>query len=468
MVSGLMQGTGSVSLWGFSKALDFQDSNGIFTEKNTTLLDIKSAIADETEPLDVLLIGASDPRHIIKTAGRAWKHSSRQIHFHVIEPQSSLLARHMLLLSILFDPLDDIGIQVSKAIVLGLVNLLVERAELFLECYGNLLIRKKTATWINAYTLPLIRAMTDGAGVLGKLIDFSGLKFRERDDIEFVFKFWRDQAKQFDAKSLWDIRLRRYYAARYDCRENAIDWDYHMNIRQMDKTVSIIFKPEFLRWRLHGTAFEVRESTYECANRSMATVDVLKQDGVNVAKWGYFSDILFGPYLAFGIDTENKEMLVTNNDSHKHTSQEISEYNVRSLIHELKTGTLYEEAETKKITCADTKILPDYNILDKIKVSFLPCDVSITLEKKRSKLAGKFKTIFISNAMAHRLADAAHVLHPQGEIIVETAKFMVELSKELRQSFEKKLDTIASSAGLVRKQFADCDANVEFMVFKKE
>ena len=50
-----------------------------------------------------------------------------------------------------------------------------------------------------------------------------------------------------------------------------------MNIRQMDKTVSIIFKPEFLRWRLHGTAFEVRESTYECANRSMATVDVLKQ-----------------------------------------------------------------------------------------------------------------------------------------------------------------------------------------------
>ena len=51
-----------------------------------------------------------------------------------------------------------------------------------------------------------LRAMTDGAGVLGKLIDFSGLKFRERDDIEFVFKFWRDQAKQFDAKSLWFVK----------------------------------------------------------------------------------------------------------------------------------------------------------------------------------------------------------------------------------------------------------------------
>ena len=54
------------------------------------------------------------------------------------------------------------------------------------------------------------RVITDSKGPLAKLIDFGALKFRERDDLEFVFKFWRDSKKPFDAKALWDHRLRSY------------------------------------------------------------------------------------------------------------------------------------------------------------------------------------------------------------------------------------------------------------------
>jgi dynein assembly factor 3 len=35
------------------------------------------------------------------------------------------------------------------------------------------------------------RVITDSKGPLSKLIDFGALKFRERDDLEFGFKFWR-------------------------------------------------------------------------------------------------------------------------------------------------------------------------------------------------------------------------------------------------------------------------------------
>ena len=164
-----------------------------------------------------------------------------------------------------------------------LFGIFTERAELFLECYGNLMIRQKTANWLQTVSSDLIRVVTDGKGLLGSLVDVSQLKFRERDDIEFVFKFWRDaQNKSFQASQLWDYRLRQYYTTRYDVRDNAIDWDYHMKFKDLDKELaSIVYKGEFLRWRLHGTAFEVRESAYDAPNRSMATVNILKQVPLN-------------------------------------------------------------------------------------------------------------------------------------------------------------------------------------------
>ena len=71
---------------------------------------------------------------------------------------------------------------------------------------------------------------------------------------------------------------------------------------------------------MHGTAFEIRESTQDAPNRTMATVEMLKQDGVKVAKWGYFSDILLGPFIPFGIDSEYKSMLKTANEQHIHVT----------------------------------------------------------------------------------------------------------------------------------------------------
>jgi dynein assembly factor 3 len=39
---------------------------------------------------------------------------------------------------------------------------------------------------------------------------------------------------------------------------------------------------------------------------------------VKVAKWGLFSDILVGPYTAFGMDSDFKEMFEKANDMYKY------------------------------------------------------------------------------------------------------------------------------------------------------
>lgn len=121
----------------------------------------------------------------------------------------------MLLLSIVLEQQDQ-GLQ--------------EQSELFLECYGNLLIRQKTNDWIQQKASDLIRVVTDSKGTLATVFDFSALKYRERDDLEFVFKFWRDKTKPFDSAALYDIRQRQYLKNRFDNRENIFDWDFNMKL----------------------------------------------------------------------------------------------------------------------------------------------------------------------------------------------------------------------------------------------
>jgi dynein assembly factor 3 len=131
----------------------------------------------------------------------------------------------MLHLSILLDEMPDVSLQ--------------QRAELFLECFGNLLVREKTRDYIKEKASELIRfrsayltkrVITDGKGLIASIINFSALKFRERDDIEFVFKFWRDEKRSFDSLALLDYRMRKYLGKRFDSKENIVDWDYNMKL----------------------------------------------------------------------------------------------------------------------------------------------------------------------------------------------------------------------------------------------
>ncbi|KAJ3051740.1 Dynein assembly factor 3, axonemal [Rhizophlyctis rosea] len=407
------------------------------------------------EPLEILQIGASDVRHILKTAGRAWRHGERGLNFHVIEPQSSILARNMLLMSVILDVESELSLQ--------------DKTDLFLELYGNTLLRERTADLVRDRSSALIRVVTDEKGHLAKIFDFSNLKFRERDDLEFVFKFWRDEKKSFEVDKLW--------------------------LAFSDK-VPLLHKQEYLRWRMHGIAFEVRESSYSKPNRSVATVELLKQvtfeisaalvtfieridiqNGLSIPKWGYFSDIVTGPFFAFGQDSERKEMLKTKNGIQVNTAQEIAEYNVKSLIHEIYHKSMYSDTEAEKkeekIVEVDDSAPPALPTAPQppptsFKIIYHPCDHTQTLQKKRAKLTNKFQQIYLSNAMAHHLPEVVPLLKEDGVVIVETARFMIDLNDEQIKAFGTKVMEMATEAGLQRMKIKDEPVDVEHFVFVKQ
>jgi len=67
-----------------------------------------------------------------------------------------------------------------------------ERVELFLEVYGNALVKEKAEQQIDDYSKELINILTEHRATAGvkELMDFTNLKFKQRDDVEEVLRSW--------------------------------------------------------------------------------------------------------------------------------------------------------------------------------------------------------------------------------------------------------------------------------------
>ncbi|KAI9205104.1 uncharacterized protein BJ171DRAFT_458782 [Polychytrium aggregatum] len=431
-----MEGIGSVGIWGFSKSIDLQDRDSINEEHvYQSINDGRSGRDDELHrdgSHDILLIGSIDSRHLMKTISRAHRHEPTKLNFFVMEPHVCQLARHMALLLLFLDHSNDLGLQ--------------ERCELFMDIYGNTMMREKSADWVKLKTPEMIRAVTDGTGFLASIFTFNHLRFRERDDLEFVFKFWQDPKRKYEASKLWEYRVRRHLGIRFDHRENAFDWDYHMKIPESGK--SVLSKHEYLKWRSHGIGFEIRESSHEHSNRTMATVDGMKEDGLTVSKWGYFSDIVMGPYVAFGLDSENKDLIKTKNGVFTKTATDVTEFNIKGMMYELETNAEYKEGQPMLLSDPDAKM---YRAQDHVQIHFLPCDFGYLLKKKQ-KFVRKFRSIFLGALMAHRLPHLAELMDTDGLLIVENAQFVLDLNSDQKEEYERRVAGMATEAGLEQTQ----------------
>ncbi|KAJ3245595.1 Dynein assembly factor 3, axonemal [Chytriomyces hyalinus] len=406
-----MEGAGTAGVWGFSPAIDM-----------LSLADMDRSQQENAQDANILLMGARDARHIIKTIAHLGRHKNftGNLNFYVYEEQAPMLARTILLLSMFLDPDPNIN------------N--AEQSQFFLEVFGNTFLRGKSYDALKSLATSLIILLGDNKGPLASLFSLNLLKFRDRDDLEVVFKFWRDDAKKaYDIEKLWDSRLRRLYGPRYDCRENSVDWDYHM---KLVKEVTIIHKTEFLRWRQHGIAYEVRGSTYDKPNRTTATLENMKQDGVKVVKWGYFNDVITGPFIPFGIETENELLLKRDNDMHKHASSEVAEFNIASYLEEYK------------------KTFPTVeSLLSRVKIHLLPPGANPTasllkLTKSKTVAPMQFTSIFVSNSTAQCIAQIPPaLLGPKTRMSVETARFMLDLKATQVQAFTEKLVEVCTESG---------------------
>uniref|UniRef100_A0A0B7AGC5 Dynein assembly factor 3, axonemal n=1 Tax=Arion vulgaris TaxID=1028688 RepID=A0A0B7AGC5_9EUPU len=478
----MTDGYGNINWWGFSPALDLQE---------TGLIQMCNKLScTAPEEVHILLVGTGDIRHILKTIARRYRHTQKKLLFYVVESALELYARDMLLMMIALELQKNMGLQ--------------DKTELFLEIYGNSLVRQQSSEYVENMAHELIKMVTDFDYMKKKIpmFDLSQLKYKERDFLESILKFWRNRGKiiPFEISKCWDLRLRQLMGVRYDCRRNVYDWDYNMEL--IERGGSIVYVRQYKDWRDNGVAFQIREGTYDVPNRTLSSAMVFKLEGERFPRRGYWGDMVVSPYITFGTETEEKSFYKKQNNMHVKTAEDVSEFNIMSMFHEITSNEKYElpnvkppekkeetkqtarleeiteeevenmEDDEKKNELEDNKSDENVNMsksedenenkseeklnsetdhewlcLDDVSITFLPlaCTQELIRKKKYQQL---FSVVFFSNSMVHHLKpEVSQLFADKCSLILETALFMLELKKDSVVEFVKKISDMATAAG---------------------
>ncbi|XP_061565351.1 dynein axonemal assembly factor 3-like [Cololabis saira] len=421
------EGAGCVTWWGFSPARDL----------------LRTGPARYEGDVNVLLVGSGDPRHILKTiAGLQEKQS---LHVYVIENSMELVARQLLLLYLALIPQEIMGIN--------------EKTEVFLEVFGNGEIRSQTEEILQQAASHLSLFVTEMLEVSAHAcLNTTFLKFKERDELARIFKLWtQPSSSEHPALILmskaWDYRLRQHLGTRYDSREGCFDWDLTMKL--YEKGCQVINKRQYVQWRERGLAFEMREGVYQITNPTLLSSRVFGQRGEKVAVRGYWGDIASSPYLSFGIETDDESLLKTQNGQHVKTAQDISFANVQGLFQSLSSrrGCLtvsQSGTETKNPTTQagqKSARINDLMQLNGVSVTFLSLDSLQKLPEKQ-KYSHYFHTIYLSASCVHQLdRTMRQIAAPDAVVVIELAKYILDLNKEQEAGFATKVASMALEMG---------------------
>ncbi|KAJ0060217.1 hypothetical protein NL108_004074, partial [Boleophthalmus pectinirostris] len=397
---------------------------------------------------NILLVGSGDPRHVLKTiAGLPNKHN---LHVWVIENNIEVIARQMLMLYLALMPQGSMGFS--------------EKTEVFLEIYGNSEICNHTAEMLRHAASHLIVSVTETMEeATHPCLDTSLLKFKERDELARIFKQWTQQEYSVSGRptpivmsKAWDYRVRQHLGTRYDSRTGCFDWDLIMKLHE--KGGRLIHKHQYSQWRAGGVAFELREGVYQTLNPTFLSSRVFSQKGSKVAVTGYWGDIVSSPYLSFGIETDDKSLLKTQNGQHIKTAQDVSVANIQALFQSMynrqERPSTPDEEKQMPSTDNDSKCVSvnDLLHLDGISVTFLPMD-ALTKMPQKEKYSNLFNVIFFSVGCVHQLSPALRqIAAPDAVLVVELAKFILDLNKEQERGFTSKVKDIAQESGFEPSQ----------------
>ncbi|KAM8927740.1 dynein axonemal assembly factor 3 [Pelodytes ibericus] len=440
--------------WGFSPALDLQ-----MHCLQSTIQHLTSS--DDIPELHILLVGAGDSRHILKTICQASRWPQRKLNFYLIESDLEQVARHILFLTLALRNPEQMGLQ--------------EKSEIFLELFGNSLVRSQTATYLQEQCELFICLVTDPdyQQCVIPCLNLNALKFKERDELESIFKFWRNpESRLFPIEKYWDVKNREFLGRRYDSRRGAYDWDLSMKLHE--RGAGVISNTDYNRWREKGVAFVIREGIYDTPNKTLSShMSVVHRFG-KVRARGYWGDIITSPYIAFGIETEEKRLLKTANNVYVQSAQEISQYNIVALFHELVTGQRYSLPDSCKVDSEALKPCPIFppsaladacteepngneeNGTDDIK-SFIPLNNveihflhlnSVNDLHKNRKFHNLFNILYFSCSMVHNLRPEYKLMAAKkATLLLELTKFIVDLQAEKLKSYVSIVTKVAKESG---------------------
>ncbi|XP_054625472.1 dynein axonemal assembly factor 3-like isoform X2 [Dunckerocampus dactyliophorus] len=419
------EGAGCVTWWGFSPARDLNDTGPVRHKREVNLL----------------LIGSGDPRHILKTI--AGLREEDVLNVWLLESSMEVMARQMLLLFIALTPQEMMGLN--------------EKTEVFLEVFGNSMIRSQTEDTLKRAASQLSLHINNTLeSDMHPCLDASLLKFKERDELVRIFKSWMQPSAlptPISISKAWDYRVRQHLGTRYDSKKGCFDWDLTMKLHE--KGCSVINKQQYVRWRECGLAFELREGVYQATNPSLLSPRIFNQRGNRVALIGYWGDIVSGPYIAFGTETEDESLLKTQNGQHMKTAQDISFANVQELFRSLSRrqdcSAIHQSSSDKEQppTNSDHKPVTINNLmhLNRVSVNFLPLD-SLQKLPEKVKYSHFFDVIYFSTSCAHHLgSNIRQIAAPDAVLVVELAKYILDLNKEQEAGFAERVASMCTEAG---------------------
>lgn len=435
-------------MWGHSPALDIQQH--IEEAAPSSVTDLPS--------VNVLVVGAGDVRHVLRTIAQAYRHShGRRVHFFVLEPSIEAAARQLLMLTLALEPAEVLGP--------------AQKARAFLEIHGNTLIKPNTLQYIRQKSNQLICMVTDPSYLKGRMpiVSLDYLKYKERDYLESTYKFWRSSTQQdFDIVNLWDIKLRSNLGVRYDSRQGLFDWDYHMKLNASMEGGTPITAQEYIGWRETGVAYRWPEGECIDINVTLAS-GTLSQHTFRDCQ--YSGDQLTGPYISFGVDCEDEDMLKKYNNQFIKRTTDIAERNVTRMMYEIAFRKPYEAEPDQDnggaVVMQDPPPLrrtevdpaaPPLMVQREEYCSLIVEDATVTflspgtLEEDRpsARFRGSFQVIvvgqsFLPNIIAPPLLGLAT---EEALILLEGRKFVVGPRRCELEEFNEKLLEAASESGL--------------------
>lgn len=223
-----------------------------------------------------------------------------------------------------------------------------------------------------------------------------------------------------------------------------------------------VHQKEFVAWRQTGVAFRPRaDAPYDVTN---ATLISARQSKGGAAVAGYWGDIVTGPLVSYGIESEHAVLLEKRNEAYVRTSAQVSEHNVTAMLFELAHARPYPPPSADGLPAVEALTL------DGQEERYPPCTITLLTSSslpgllKREALRGRVQVAYFSNSMVHLMAaDVAPVLSARARLCVESALFLLELKDETRKEFVRKVAGMAGSLGATPPAaLQDGDAHLVF------
>ncbi|XP_028129878.1 dynein axonemal assembly factor 3 homolog [Diabrotica virgifera virgifera] len=306
------------------------------------------------ETINILIVGGADCRHVLKTEACKYKHKNVKINFILVEACLEVIARQMLLLNIALQPQQTVGLS--------------QKTKIFMEIYGNTLIRPSVAKFLQTTAIDLLKMITN-YNYLKTMMDFLSLnvKYKERDYLETLLKFWSSK-DEFDICLSWDRRLRRTLGVRYDSKIGAFDWDLHMRLH--DVGARQICNQEYRNFRASGISFSWLESEVSKPNRSLVCAVV--PNGANFVHHGYLGDMQTGPFISFGLTCEDETFLKSVYGQNHYRATDVTERNLKQIFYEIEHKKEYNHKKTNDSLMGNVVMKEENLVIDNTGLDFIP------------------------------------------------------------------------------------------------